>query len=134
MALALARAPTLDLAELLQLQDDLSKIKGEALERFADGELEGEDIMSGFLRHASDARDLLVRLILHERDNLEDHARTQRRPAEALWREAVGNPAHTPVDTGVANSRTDVPASNIVRASVEDPGQVVDDGPGVPSP
>ena len=31
--------------------------------------------MSGFLAHASDARDFLMRLILHQRDNLEDQAR-----------------------------------------------------------
>ncbi len=89
-ALLLARAPTLDLAALLRLQDELSEIKSEALERFASGELEGEELMSGFLVHASDARDFLIRLILHERDNLEDRARAQHRPVEVLWNEAVG--------------------------------------------
>jgi hypothetical protein len=89
-ALDLSRAPALDLAALLLLQDDLARIKGEAIERFASGELEGEELMSGFLVHASDARDFLMRLILHERDNLEDHARAQHRPAEVLWNEAVG--------------------------------------------
>ena len=34
----------------------------------------------------------MIRLILHQRDNLEDHARTQHRPAEALWNEAVSQP------------------------------------------
>ncbi len=90
-ALELSRAPALDLGALLQLQEDLSRIKGEALERFADGDLDGEELMSGFLAHASDARDFLMRMILHERDNLEDSARAQRRPAEALWKEAVGD-------------------------------------------
>ena len=102
-ALVLSRAPTLDLAALLQLQDDLSSIKGEALERFADGELDGEELMSGFLAHASDARDFLMRLILHQRDNLEDNARAQRRPAEALWNEAVGELTHRVADPGVVN-------------------------------
>jgi TRAP-type uncharacterized transport system substrate-binding protein len=102
-ALVLSRAPTLDLAALLQLQEDLSSIKGEALERFADGELDGEELMSGFLAHASDARDFLMRLILHQRDNLEDNARAQRRPAEALWNEAVGELTHPVADSGVVN-------------------------------
>ena len=100
-ALALSRAPTLDLAALLQLQEDLTQIKGEALERFADGELDGEELMSGFLVHASDTRDFLIRLILHERDNLEDHARAQRRPAEVLWNEAVGELPHSGADPQV---------------------------------
>jgi TRAP-type uncharacterized transport system substrate-binding protein len=89
-ALVLSRAPTLDLPALLQLQEDLSRIKGEALQRFADGRLDGEELMSGFLVHASDTRDFLMRLILHQRDNLEDNAQAQRRPAEALWNEVVG--------------------------------------------
>jgi hypothetical protein len=89
-ALALARAPALDLPALLQLQDELTRIKGEALEQFALGKLEGEELMSGFLVHASDTRDFLMRLILHQRDNLEETARAQSRPAEALWNEAVG--------------------------------------------
>jgi TRAP-type uncharacterized transport system substrate-binding protein len=91
-ALALSREPALDLPELLRLQDDLTGIKGDALERFARGELDGEELMSGFLVHASDTRDFLVRLILHQRENLEDRARTQDRPAEVLWNEAVGEP------------------------------------------
>ncbi len=90
-ALMVSSAPTLDLAALLRLQQDLSRIKGQALERFADGKLDGEELMSGFLAHASDARDFLMRLILHQRDNLEEHARVQRRPVETLWNEAVGD-------------------------------------------
>jgi TRAP-type uncharacterized transport system substrate-binding protein len=99
LALALSRAPTLDLAALLQLQDDVTRIKGEALERFAEGKLEGEELMSGFLAHASDARVFLLRLILHQRDNLEERARTLRQPAEALWNEAVGGINHQERDT-----------------------------------
>jgi TRAP-type uncharacterized transport system substrate-binding protein len=97
-ALELSREPALNLAELLQLQDELARIKGVALEQFARGELDGEELMSGFLVHSSDTRDFLIRLILHQRDNLEDHARTQHRPAEALWNEAVGDLARTVQD------------------------------------
>jgi hypothetical protein len=102
-ALEVSRAPTLDLAALLQLQDDLTRIKGEALQRFADGEFDGEELMSGFLAHASDARDFLMRLILHQRDNLEDQARAQRRSAEVVWNEAVGAVTKPPVGEAVVN-------------------------------
>jgi TRAP-type uncharacterized transport system substrate-binding protein len=126
-ALALSREPTLDLAELLQLQDELSRIKGEALERFASGQLEGEELMSGFLVHASDARDFLMRLILHERDNLEDHARAQHRPAEVLWKEAVGEPEHAAADTGVISSRDEVSMRDSTGTSLEGPGEAADE-------
>jgi TRAP-type uncharacterized transport system substrate-binding protein len=99
-ALVLSRAPALDLPALLELQDELTRIKGEALRRFADGELDGEELMSGFLTHASDARDFLIRLILHRRDDLEDQARTQHRRPEALWAEAVGEASPPAADRG----------------------------------
>jgi TRAP-type uncharacterized transport system substrate-binding protein len=91
-AMALERSASIDLAALLALQDDLSRLKGEALEKFADGELEGEELMSGFLAHISDTRDYLTRLILHERDNLEEQAIREGRRPQALWREVVGPP------------------------------------------
>ena len=62
--------------------------------------------MSGFLAHASDARDFLMRMILHQRDNLEDIARAQRRPAEALWNEAVGKLNDPAADGSRSDSRT----------------------------
>jgi len=94
-AMALERAATLDLAALLGLQEELGRLKAEALEGFADGTIEGEDLMSGFLTHVSDARDYLTRLILHVRDSLEKQARLEGRGAPALWREAL-NRAATP--------------------------------------
>jgi len=87
---SLERSPSLDLAALLALQGELGRLKAEALEMFADGELEGESLISGFLAHVSDARDHLTRLILHERDNLEERAATEGRTADSLWREALG--------------------------------------------
>jgi TRAP-type uncharacterized transport system substrate-binding protein len=123
-ALELSRAPTLDLAELLRLQEDLSQIKGEALERFADGELDGEELMSGFLAHASDARDFLMRLILHRRDDLEDLARAQRRPAEALWNEAVGEVALRASDRRIDDGRDIVRAAKSAAHPIETTGPV----------
>jgi hypothetical protein len=70
------------------------------------------ELMSGFLAHASDARDFLMRLILHQRDNLEDQARAQHRPAEVLWNEAVGERTHMALETGVVDGRDFVPGQN----------------------
>jgi TRAP-type uncharacterized transport system substrate-binding protein len=129
-ALTLARAPTLDLAALLRLQEDLTRIKGEALQRFAEGGIEGEELMSGFLVHTSDTRDFLIRLILHEREKLEDHARAQHRPAEVLWNEAVGDPTHAAGNPGGVDSRAvgSVPAPNSAGVPIEEPCRVAHDG------
>jgi len=89
-ALGLEMQAMLDLGELLKLQRELGRLKNEALARFAEGKLEGEQLMSGFVSHVNDARNYLNRLILHERENLEDRAIEQKRPAQALWDETVG--------------------------------------------
>ena len=46
---------------------------------------------SGFITQVNDARGYLVRLILHERDNLEDKAASQQRSPEEVWAETVGD-------------------------------------------
>ena len=79
----------LDLPTLLNLRRELIRLKQEALGKFAARELEGEELMSGFLTHVSDTRGYLTRLILHQRDNLEEAARTQGRTPETLWNETV---------------------------------------------
>jgi TRAP-type uncharacterized transport system substrate-binding protein len=89
-ALDLELRPILDLKELLGLQIELNRLKNDALSRFAEGKLEGEAVISGFIAHVNDARNHLTRLILHERDNLENRAQTEDRSAEALWAEALG--------------------------------------------
>jgi TRAP-type uncharacterized transport system substrate-binding protein len=86
----------LDLSALLNLRRELIRLKQEALEKFAAGELEGESLMSGFLAHVSDTGSYLTRLILHQRDNLEDVARIQGRTPEALWDEAVNRGEEAP--------------------------------------
>jgi hypothetical protein len=91
-AQALESSAEIDLAELLRLQDDLGRLRCEALERFAEGELGGEELMSGFLAHAGDARSYLTRLILHVRDTLEERAQAEGRPPRALWEEALSLP------------------------------------------
>lgn len=89
-ALDLELGAMLDLRELLRLQVELSRLKNEALSRFAEGKLEGEALISGFVAHVNDARNYLTRLILHERDNLENRAQSEQRPAEELWAESMG--------------------------------------------
>jgi hypothetical protein len=88
-ALNLETGSTLDLKELLRLQVELNGLKNEALSRFADGKLEGEALMSGFVTYVNNARDYLTRLILHERENLENRAALERRPAEEIWDETM---------------------------------------------
>jgi TRAP-type uncharacterized transport system substrate-binding protein len=89
-ALRLELASKLELAPLVALQGELGRIKGEALERFTLGELEGEGLMSGFLTHANDARDYLARLILHARSSVEKRARKQGLSPEDAWELAIG--------------------------------------------
>lgn len=104
-ALELETGAALDLKELVRLQVEVSRLKSEALQRLADGDLDGEELISGFVTHVNDARDYLTRLILHERDNLEEKAALQRRPAETIWFEEVGEvdgPSAHPAGDGVA--------------------------------
>jgi hypothetical protein len=93
-------AAQLDLAALLSLQADLGRLKSEAMERFTDGELEGEGLMSGFLTHANDARDYLARLILHARTAIEKQARRQGLSPDAAWDLAIGSHEVPPADAG----------------------------------
>jgi len=95
-ALRLESAAAPGLGDLLRLQADLSALKGETLRRFADGELDGEELLTGFLLYVNDARDYLNRLILHERDNLEDQAQVQGRPASEAWIDALRNSGGAP--------------------------------------
>ena len=74
-AIVLERADRLDLPALLALQEELSALKGESLEKFVDGELDGEELMSSFLTHVADTRDFLTRLILHTRSTREEALR-----------------------------------------------------------
>ena len=73
-ATVLEDSTRLDFAGLTALRREIAQLKGEALDQFAAGTLEGEELMSGFLAHVSDTRDYLERLILHERDKMERQA------------------------------------------------------------
>jgi TRAP-type uncharacterized transport system substrate-binding protein len=54
------------LADLLAMQDQLSRLKIQALDEFAREELTGNELLSGFLVQVNDARNNLARLILQQ--------------------------------------------------------------------
>ena len=95
-ALALEMQPHLDLTELLRIRVRLSELKTEALEKFAHGELKGEELMSAFLIHAADVRGFLTSLILSERSRIARRSSDEVSDAmqearfESQWDEAVG--------------------------------------------
>ena len=115
----------LDIGELLRLQQELLVLKNEALRRFAEGKLQGGDVLSGFISHVNDARNYLNRLILHERDNLEDRAILEKRSAEAIWTEALGESqaASRPQGSGLAGLDR-IPPDDEAYPVVDDAGPV----------
>jgi hypothetical protein len=80
-------ARLLDLPSLIQLQRELAEIKSEAVRKFAAGELEGEALINGFLALVNDSREQLTRLILHERNNIEDQAAKDEVDVDKIWTE-----------------------------------------------
>lgn len=97
-------AAELELEPLIHLQRDVTRLKSEALARFSAGELEGRELMSGFLTHANDVRDYLARLILHVRQLLEQQADAEGRSVRTVWKEEAGNAATIPPATGPADA------------------------------
>jgi TRAP-type uncharacterized transport system substrate-binding protein len=89
-ALELEMLSKMNLRLLLDLQRELGRLKSEAVRKFTEGELEGEHLMTGFLTMVNDARNHITRLLLHERDNVEEQAEAQGRPAEEVWNELIG--------------------------------------------
>ncbi len=80
-------AAQLDLATLIRLQRELSALKADAVRKFAAGKLEGEGLIHGFLALVNDARNQLTRLILHQRENIEQFAATQNHTVDEVWLE-----------------------------------------------
>ena len=80
-------AAQLDLATLIRLQRELAVLKSEAVSRFAAGKLEGEGVIHGFLALVNDARNQLTRLILHQRENIEEIAASQNHSVGEVWLE-----------------------------------------------
>jgi TRAP-type uncharacterized transport system substrate-binding protein len=77
----LGRLPHQGLDQLLELQHELSLIKTEALNRFARGEMDGAELMAGFLVHINDVRSQLngmIDAVREERLRHESHRRQAR--------------------------------------------------------
>jgi TRAP-type uncharacterized transport system substrate-binding protein len=62
-ALGAEQGRPLSAAELLALQDQLSRLKIQALDEFTREELSGKELLSGYLVHVTDLRNYLTRLI-----------------------------------------------------------------------
>lgn len=88
-AMELEYSSTMKIRELFELQQELSRLKVEALDKFSSGELEGNELLSGFLTQINDARGFLTRLILHAREDLEEAAFKENRPFPELWNETI---------------------------------------------
>jgi hypothetical protein len=80
-------AARLDLSELIRLQEELAKIKSQAVSKFANGELEGEALIQGLLSLVNDTRNQLTRLILHQRENIEEQSTIEHRSSDELWKQ-----------------------------------------------
>lgn len=86
----------LDLGELIRLQRELSELKAQAVRKFAIGELEGEGMIQGFLALVNDARNQLTRLMLHQRENIEQLAAQKHISQEAMWTEQTQSKSPEP--------------------------------------
>ncbi len=80
---------TLRLEPLVDLQRGLLRLKSEALDRFASGELGGASALSDLLGPINSARDQIGDLILHFREDIEEEAKAEGKTAQALWAEAI---------------------------------------------
>jgi len=78
-----------ELRPLIALQRDLLQLQGEALERFAAGDLGGQGALSDLLAPVNAARDHVGDLLLHARENIEQSAQAEGRSPGAVWLEAV---------------------------------------------
>jgi hypothetical protein len=78
-----------ELPPLIALQRDLLQLQGEALERFAAGELGGQAALSDLLAPVNAAREHVGDLLLHVRENIEESAQAQGCSPGAVWQEAV---------------------------------------------
>jgi TRAP transporter TAXI family solute receptor len=84
-------ASKLDLAKLIRMQRELANLKAEAVQGLAAGQWHGTHMLNGLLALINDTREQITRLILHERENLEQSAETRHVDLDTLWRaEAMG--------------------------------------------
>lgn len=78
-ALKLEMVHPIDLGEAQRLRARLGELKTEAIEKFALGDLKGEEFMNSFLVHVTDVRTYLNSLILYERERRDEIEMEERR-------------------------------------------------------
>ncbi len=79
---------------LVKLHQRLVELKQEVANRFFSGELEGQRLMLGFMTLANDVRNHIARLIMHERDNVEEIASQADQNIETLWTDRIETPTN----------------------------------------
>ena len=79
---------SLRLEPLAELQREILQLKSEVLEHVTAGDLD-HAALPVLLTPLNGARDHVGNLLLHVRENIEEAAETQGRPAQALWAEAI---------------------------------------------
>lgn len=94
-ALALERAPTLELSKLLALRARLGDAKTRALAAFTAGNVHSSELLASFLTHVSDVRSHLNAMILHERERMEKKARAlgekETQALADMWADALAD-------------------------------------------
>ncbi len=80
---------SVQLGQLVQLHQNVIALKREVARRFFSGELDGQALMLGFMTMANDVRSHIARLILHERDNVEELAGPELQNLETLWHDRI---------------------------------------------
>jgi hypothetical protein len=82
-------ASSMDLDELIAIQRELLQLKGETLDRFTSGDIDGRSTLNDLLMPIRALRDHVSEMLLHMRDSLEEQARAGGRTAGAVWDEAA---------------------------------------------
>jgi len=85
----------LQLVDLIRLQQELALLKSDAVQGFVSGEWQSPTMLNGLLALINDTREQITRLILHERENIEQDAEKKHVQPDALWRKEIDAPQPT---------------------------------------
>jgi hypothetical protein len=85
----------LQLVDLIRLQQELALLKSDAVRGFVSGEWQSPTMLNGLLALINDTREQITRLILHERENIEQDAEKKHVQPDSLWRKELDAPKPT---------------------------------------
>ena len=85
----------LQLVDLIRLQQELALLKSDAVRGFVSGEWQSPTMLNGLLALINDTREQITRLILHERENIEQDAEKKHVQPDSLWRKELDTPKPT---------------------------------------